>query len=179
MRQAESTDLQTRAARVKLLVLDADGVLTDGGLYHGPGEEEQGLSGPWVRFDIKDGMGLWRLQQAGCQIAIVSGRVCETLRGRAEYLGITEVHQGILDKPDKVRELVRTAGLALDEVAFMGDDVNDLDVMGIVGLPAAPADAWAPVRAAAAFVAERPGGRGAVRELCELIIEAQDGAAVG
>jgi 3-deoxy-D-manno-octulosonate 8-phosphate phosphatase (KDO 8-P phosphatase) len=173
----EPDDIAARAARIKLLALDADGVLTDGGLYYGPPLAEGDRAGDWGRFDIKDGMGIWRLRHIGCEVAIVSGRQCEAVRARAVYLGVTEVQQGVLDKAGAVRELAQARGLDLAEVAFMGDDLNDLEAMRIVGLPAAPADAVPEVQAVAAFVSSRDGGRGAVRELCELIIAAHAEAA--
>jgi 3-deoxy-D-manno-octulosonate 8-phosphate phosphatase (KDO 8-P phosphatase) len=163
-------ELVARASRVRLLALDADGVMTDGGVYHDE------LGGTTVRFDIKDGMGLWRLKEHGCHIAIISGRECRAIRHRAETLQIPHVRQDVDNKPQAIRDLATELGLDLEEIAFMGDDVNDLWAMRQVGLAAAPADAEPEVAAAAHFVAQRPGGRGAVRELCELIISAQSAA---
>ncbi len=169
--ETQVVGLAERARRIKLVALDADGVLTDGGVYH------DSSKGTLVRFDIKDGMGLWRLKEHGCQIAIVSGRKCEAVRYRAETMQIPHVLQDVRDKLKAVEELAAVLGLELEQIAYMGDDVNDLWLMRQVGLAAAPADAWPEVAECAHFVTQRPGGRGAVRELCELIIEAQGGAA--
>lgn len=156
------------AARIRLLVLDVDGVLTTGALVYGPDGE-----GPKV-FDVKDGLGIKLLQEQGVQVAILSGRDTPAVERRARDLGIAQVHLGVKDKVAGLRRLLEALG-GIDEahVAYMGDDLVDLGPMRRVGLPAAPADAHAEARRVARFVARAGGGRGAVRELCDHLLRAR------
>ncbi|MBX3471986.1 MAG: alpha/beta fold hydrolase [Planctomycetes bacterium] len=156
------------AAAVRVLVLDVDGVLTTGGLvYDGEGE------GPKT-FDVRDGLGIKLLQAQGVEVALLSGRSTPAVARRAKDLGIAQVHLGVQDKVAGLRRLLDALGVA-DEgaVAYMGDDLVDLGPMRRVGLPAAPADAHPEARRAARFVARAPGGRGAVRELCDHLLRAR------
>ncbi len=153
--------------RIRLIVLDVDGVLTDGGIYMGPSGEAM------KRFDIKDGLGLALWHRAGGMTAILTGRSSEIVENRARELHITAVRQGCTDKGAAFEALREELGVSGEETAYIGDDLIDLPVMGRVGLPVAVADAVPEVRAAACFVTEHPGGHGAVRETTERILRAQ------
>ncbi|MBI4611357.1 MAG: HAD hydrolase family protein [Candidatus Rokubacteria bacterium] len=153
-----------RARAVRLLVLDVDGVLTDGRLHYGPCGEE------WTVFHVQDGYGLVAAQRAGLQVAIVSARASAAVSRRMADLGVREVHQGVADKEGFFTTLLGRLGVARDEVAYMGDDLPDLPLLTSVGLALAPADAVPEVRAVAHWVARRPGGAGAVREAVEAIL---------
>ena len=156
--------LAQRAAAVKLLVLDIDGVLTDGRVIY----DEQGRQ---IKvFDIKDGSGLTYLMRAGVEVCLISGRKSEANRARAKELGITEIHQDAKVKLPILQEVITRKKLKKEQVAYMGDDLIDLPCMRAVGLALAPADAVKEVKAAAHWVSKKPGGRGAVRQACELIL---------
>jgi 3-deoxy-D-manno-octulosonate 8-phosphate phosphatase (KDO 8-P phosphatase) len=157
-------DLAARARAVKLLVLDVDGVLTDGRLFYGARGEALKI------FHVRDGHGIKALSRAGITIAIVSGRKSAAVTARARELGIRHVHQGTDDKLAVVQRLAKAAGVALAECACMGDDAPDVPVMRAVGFAATVADAHGDALAAAHFIATAPGGRGAVRELCDLLL---------
>jgi len=153
--------------KIRALVLDVDGVLTDGGMYYGPTGE--GLK----RFNVKDGLGLRLVAASGIAIALISGENSEILKRRAEKLQIEHVFVGVEDKLGTLVEFLAPRGIALGEVAYVGDDLNDLPVLEAVGLPIAVADAVARVRKAAAWITSRPGGDGAVREVCDGILAAR------
>lgn len=156
-----------KAAQILLVGLDVDGVLTDGALYFGPGGEEV------KAFSSLDGHGLRMLQRAGIEVAIVSGRSSRALELRAANLGIDELHMGVEDKRTLLGEIAARRGITLARTAYMGDDVVDLPVLRACGFSAAPADAHEEVRARVDWVASAGGGRGAVRELCDLLLRAQ------
>ena len=156
-----------RAARVRLLVLDVDGVLTDGGLYYGPAGEEI------KRFDVHDGLALAAARQAGLAIALISGRRSAAVSRRAAELGIGEVHQGVRDKAAVLDGLLTRLGLVAAELAVMGDDLPDLPLMRRAGLALAPRNAVADVRRAADWVSRRAGGGGAVRDAVEMLLGAR------
>lgn len=159
--------LRARAARVELLLLDVDGVLTDGSLvYSAQGDELK-------TFNSKDGFGLNLLQQAGVAVGIITARRSGAVARRAADLGLAHVHQGARNKVAVCREIMATAALDWSQVAYMGDDWLDMPLLTRVGLAATVADAVPEMAAHAHFVSQRPGGRGAVRELCDLIIEAR------
>lgn len=155
---------ETALERVRGIVLDVDGVLTDGTVYLGA--EGQELK----RFSILDGVGLVWCRLLGYRIAIVSGRHSDATDRRARELGIEAVYQGVRDKAWQVAAWAAEQGLALDEVLYMGDDHIDLPVFAEVGVSVAPANADATVRAHATFVTERAGGAGAVREAIEWML---------
>jgi 3-deoxy-D-manno-octulosonate 8-phosphate phosphatase (KDO 8-P phosphatase) len=157
--------LLAKAARIKLVLLDVDGVLTDGRLYYGPDGEAL------KAFDVKDGHGIVLLRSK-VDFGVISGRPGKATQKRLEELRFKHLIFGQLDKLAGYATLAHL-GLADDEVAYMGDDVNDLPLLAKVGLSAAPADARPEVRAAVHFVTRGGGGRGAVRELCDLIAAAQ------
>jgi 3-deoxy-D-manno-octulosonate 8-phosphate phosphatase (KDO 8-P phosphatase) len=159
--------VRVRVERVKILVLDVDGVLTDGRLfYHDDGTESKA-------FDVRDGHGTKMLKQAGIETVLISGRSRPSVDKRAADLGITEVVQGVRDKVPILENLLSERHLKLEEVAFVGDDVVDLTVMNRVGLAVAVADASEYLFDVAHYVTLAPGGRGAVREVAELILGAQ------
>jgi len=162
----DSQALWARAAAVKLLVFDVDGVLTDGGLYYGPEGERM------KRFDVKDGHGLVMARLAGLPSAVLTARTSRIVEVRGKELGLSAIYQGHKDKLAGLAELLAKLDIAASDCAYMGDDVNDLGPMGQVGLPACPADAAPEVRQQAMFVAQNPGGRGAARELVELCLKA-------
>lgn len=153
-----------RARAIRLLVLDVDGVLTDGRLHYGPSGEE------WKVFHVQDGLALVESQRVGLQIAVLSARASAAVSRRMADLGVREVHQGVANKAEFLADLIRRLGLTPAEVAYMGDDLQDLPLLTSVGLALAPADAVPEVRSAAHWVARRSGGAGAVREAVEAIL---------
>jgi YrbI family 3-deoxy-D-manno-octulosonate 8-phosphate phosphatase len=152
---------------VRLLCVDVDGVLTDAGMYYGPDGEVL------KKFNTRDGMGLARVRDAGVAVAIISAEDSAIVHARAAKLKIDEVFCNAANKRTVIDELCATHGLDLDQVAFIGDDLNDLPALECVGLACAVADALAPVQAAAHYVTQLRGGDGAVREVCELLIAAR------
>jgi 3-deoxy-D-manno-octulosonate 8-phosphate phosphatase (KDO 8-P phosphatase) len=156
-----------RAARIRLLVLDVDGVLTDGGLLFGAAGEET------KRFHVHDGLALVAARRAGLEIAVLSSRASPAVTRRMAELGVREVHQGIADKAAALDTLRERLGLAVGQVAMMGDDLPDLPAMARAGLALAPANAAAEVKRAAHWVARRGGGHGAVREAVEMLLKAR------
>ena len=153
--------------RIKLLVLDVDGVLTDGGLW-------LDAKGQLIkRFDVRDGLGIRLLQQTGVKIAFLSGGQGGATEVRARQLGIQHCLVGIKDKPEAVLQLQQQLGIHMAETSFVGDDLNDLAVRPVVGLLMAPADACAPVRQGAHAVLRNKGGHGAIRELAERILQSR------
>ena len=146
---------------IKAVALDVDGVLTDGTFWWGlDGSETK-------RFSFRDVMGIARASQRGIVFALISGERNALVDRYATKMGITDVHQGCKDKEAALRAFAQARGFALEEICFMGDDVNDLGAMGIAGFSAAPADAHESVTAAVRYVAKRCGGQGAVRELLD------------
>jgi len=167
-RKPGSQELKERAARVKLLVFDVDGVLTDGGLHYGPDGEVH------KRFDVKDGHGLVMARLLGLPAAILTARTSRIVEVRGRELGLAAIEQGHKDKARGLRLLCQRVGVDPSDCAYMGDDVNDLAPLDMVGLPAAPADAVLEVRKKALFVTQRPGGHGAARELVELCLRSSN-----
>ncbi|HYW90572.1 MAG TPA: HAD-IIIA family hydrolase [Chloroflexota bacterium] len=164
---ADRTVALAHAARIRLLCVDVDGVLTDAGMYYGPDGEVL------KKFNTRDGMGLARVRDAGVSVAIISGEDNAIVHARAAKLKIDEVFCGATDKQLAIEELCTRYHLDMSEVAFIGDDLNDLSALGRVGLPCAVADAAEPVKAIATYVTQKRGGDGAVRELCEFLIAAR------
>jgi len=156
-----------KARTIRLLALDCDGVLTDGRLYYGNAGEEM------KAFNILDGHGIKMLRATGIETAIITGRKSELVQRRAKELGITALLQGREDKLVALRELLADTDIGLDAVAYCGDDLPDLAAMLAVGLGIAPANANAAVRERAAWVTQAAGGAGAVREITDLLMQAQ------
>ena len=154
-------------AQLQLLVLDVDGVLTDGGLWFNPDGQLQ------KRFDVRDGLGLKLLQKVGLHLAFLSGGRGGATEVRARQLGIEHCLVGIKDKPPARSALQEQLGVAQSRTAFLGDDLNDLAVRDHVGLLLAPRDACRPLRRQADAVLRHRGGHGAVRELAERILQAR------
>jgi 3-deoxy-D-manno-octulosonate 8-phosphate phosphatase (KDO 8-P phosphatase) len=163
-----SSELQQRAARIKLLLMDCDGVLTDGRIWLlDNGEEQKG-------FHTRDGLGIDLWHRAGLSSGIISGRVSTAVGRRARALGMTYIWQGCEDKETVFAETLAQAGVTNEEVAYIGDDLNDIPLMLQSGLGVAVADAALEVRLHAHYVTELAGGYGAVREVIELILKAQN-----
>jgi 3-deoxy-D-manno-octulosonate 8-phosphate phosphatase (KDO 8-P phosphatase) len=156
-----------QAARVRLILFDVDGVLTDGTLLlHADGSESK-------VFDIKDGTGIVWAQRLGLTVGLLSARSSAATAQRANQLGITLVHQGVANKLEAYEQIADSLMLDDDEIAYMGDDILDLPVLTRVGLATAPADATDDVRSRVHWVAKANGGAGAARELIELVLRAQ------
>ncbi len=155
---------------MKAIVMDVDGVLTDGGVWWGPNGEE------WKRFSFADIMGVSLARKAGLTVALISGEDSPLVDRFANKMGITDVHKNCKDKAAALRAFADRHNFPLAEICFMGDDVNDLEAMGIAGLAAAPADARPATLKNAAFVATKNGGNGAVRELIDAILQARAAA---
>lgn len=158
---------------VRLLVLDVDGVLTDGRLWFGPRGELLKV------FDVRDGHGIRRVLDAGIAVAIISGRNAPATRVRARELGIRHVHQGVRDKLARFEQLRHELGLEAAQCACVGDDEPDVPILAAAGVGFAVADAHESARRAAGYVTRAGGGRGAVREVCDLILAARRRAARG
>jgi 3-deoxy-D-manno-octulosonate 8-phosphate phosphatase (KDO 8-P phosphatase) len=162
-----SDALLAKAGRIRLLLFDVDGVLTDGTvIMHADGSESKG-------FNIRDGAAIVFAQRAGLTVGLLSARSSGATAHRAAQLAVRIVEQGVRSKLKAYEQIARDARLGDDEIAYMGDDLLDLPVLGRVGLSAAPADAAAEVRGRVDWVSAQAGGRGAVRELIELILRAQ------
>jgi 3-deoxy-D-manno-octulosonate 8-phosphate phosphatase (KDO 8-P phosphatase) len=164
LRPAEA---RIRARRIRLVLADCDGVLTDGGVFYGESGELM------KRFNIRDGMGVERLRLAGIESGIVSGERSPSILRRAEKLAIRHVLLGVKDKRTAVQALCADAGFRLAEVAYIGDDVNDMGVLDVIaphGLTAAPADALPEVAARVHHLCHVPGGSGALRDFAEWLL---------
>jgi 3-deoxy-D-manno-octulosonate 8-phosphate phosphatase (KDO 8-P phosphatase) len=161
--------LAERMKAIKLLTVDTDGVLTDGGIYITDAGEEL------RKFNVKDGLGMKRVQAAGASVALVTASATAAIAHRARILGLDHVFLEATDKLAVIAGLCAASGLALDEVGHIGDDLNDLPVLTAVGCPMTVADAVDEVRAAAVYIAAKAGGSGAVREICDLIVKAKSG----
>lgn len=156
-----------RARPLKLLLLDVDGVLTDGSIIYTPDGQEI------KAFSTRDGLGLRLVQKAGLQVGLITARSSEVVQRRADNLGISLVYQGAGRKLEVYRRILAEQGLTPEQTAYVGDDWLDLPILTRAGLAVAVADAAPEVREVAHYVTEQPGGRGAVREVCDLIVEAR------
>lgn len=151
---------------IRLFATDVDGVLTDGGMYYSDSGHQM------KKFNVWDGMGLALLRKAGLIIGIITTEQTKLVAQRAQKLQITEVHQGIWDKLGVLQEMGTRYGVSLQEMAFIGDDINDLKALQAVGLSASPANARPEIRKAVKYVCKANGGDGAVRELADIILGA-------
>ena len=163
----EGEELAQRARRVRLVLMDCDGVLTDGRLWLTADGEEQ------KTFHVRDGQGIVLLHQAGLKTGIISGRQSIALERRAQELEISILRQSVKDKVGALNEILSETSVNPVECAFIGDDLGDIPIMRQVGLAVAVADAVNEVKQVAQFTTEVKGGRGAVREVCELILQAK------
>lgn len=163
----EQTDVKKLASKIKLVLTDVDGVLTDNGVYYSNAGEVM------KRFSIRDGMGVERLRKQDIQTGIITGERSPSVARRAEKLGITELHMDAKNKLAVLGEILQRKELKAEEVAFIGDDVNDLEIMQAVGLAACPADAMPQVTRIVHYHCQTKGGYGAFRELAEFIIESR------
>jgi len=159
--------IQERCSRIRLVIFDVDGVLTNGCLYYGAENTEI------KAFHVRDGQGIKLLRQAGLACAVISGRSSQATERRLQELGVEHIHHGIENKLDTFQTLLRTLQLSTQEVAHVGDDLPDLPIMTRVGLAVAVADADEFVKQHAHWITDKPGGRGAAREVCERILETQ------
>jgi 3-deoxy-D-manno-octulosonate 8-phosphate phosphatase (KDO 8-P phosphatase) len=157
-----------RARPIKMIVMDVDGTLTDGTLFVLPDGEEV------KSYNVRDGLGILLAQLVGIKTAIITGKTSKSLEKRVEKLRIDELHQGVLDKKPVLDAILKKHHLAAEEVAYIGDDLGDLEVIRSVGLAAAVADAHPVIKKHSHFVCRRSGGRGAVREFIEFILESQE-----
>jgi 3-deoxy-D-manno-octulosonate 8-phosphate phosphatase (KDO 8-P phosphatase) len=160
-------DAALRAARIALVIADNDGVMTDGTVYVSASGEEM------KAYSVRDGMGVERLRQAGIATAILTREAPALIARRAQKLELRHLWTGVRDKHAQLGRICEDAGVTRDQLAYVGDDLNDLDILeaiGEVGLTAAPADAMPRVRDAAHYVCDAPGGRGAFREVAEWLL---------
>lgn len=157
-------DYREKASRIKLVILDVDGVLTDGKIWLGP------RAGETKSFNVRDGSALVRARRRGLKTAWVSGRRSRAVERRAEELGIGEIHQGVADKLPVFREIMARAGCRSEETAYFGDDFQDVELFAAVGLGAAASDSHPAAVAAADFVTRCRGGEGAVMEFLEMLM---------
>ena len=166
--ELSAESLTASLQKIKLLALDVDGVLTDGSIYISPaGEVFKG-------FNAKDGMGISCALRSGLQIAVITGRQSPIVERRCEELGITLLQQGVKDKRLALQQMAQELGLVREEIAYMGDDLNDIPAFKASGLNFVPADAAMEVLAVADIITKASGGRGAVREAITMILAAQD-----
>jgi len=160
-------ELKEKAKKIKLLAFDVDGVMTDGSITY----DENGVE--YKTFNAKDGQGLVRMAETGFITAIITARNNGTVECRAKNLSITELHQGKKYKLPVLEELKEKYNLSFDEISYMGDDLPDVCCLEKVGLACCPNDAVKEVKEVCSFVASKDGGKGAVRELCDFILESQ------
>jgi 3-deoxy-D-manno-octulosonate 8-phosphate phosphatase (KDO 8-P phosphatase) len=163
----DQQELTRRARRIKLVLMDCDGVLTDGRLWLTDEDDEQKM------FHARDGQGISLLHRAGLRTGIISGRKSTAVDRRAHELKITYVYQYAKDKTQALNEIIAAANVSLDECAFIGDDVADIAVMRRIGFAVAVADAVDETKQVAHYVTSTKGGHGAVREACDFILKAQ------
>jgi YrbI family 3-deoxy-D-manno-octulosonate 8-phosphate phosphatase len=166
-KSARRSSLAQVLKRIRLFATDVDGVLTDAGMYYSESGDEL------KKFNTRDGMGIKLLQRAGLITALVTQEHTKLVARRGEKLAMPEVHQGVMDKLSVLRAMASRHGITLQEVAYMGDDINDLAALRAVGFSASPADGLPPVRRGVTYVCKAKGGEGAVREVAEMILEAQ------
>ena len=156
------------AKKIKLLIVDVDGVLTDGGIYFDDNGVEQ------KKFDSQDGLGIKLLQLSGIEVAVITARSTKSAAHRLKGLGVEHYYHGILDKSIALEKLIKKLSIDPSESAYVGDDVIDLPVMTRVALPIAVANAQESVKDHALMVTEKSGGNGAVREVCNFLLKSQD-----
>ncbi len=156
-------------SRIRILFTDVDGVLTDGSIYYGPDGQV------FKRYNVYDGYGIRRLQEAGVLVVFVSADDHDMIRSRARRLGVEEVYLGVPDKGGLVREIMDREGAVPEEACYVGDDIPDLPALQAVGVPVAVANARPEIKAVSVYVTQVRGGDGAIREVAELILKARAG----
>ncbi len=161
-------EAKKRAEKIKMIIMDVDGTLTDGSLLILPDGEEL------KSYNVRDGLGIMLAHLAGFKTGIITGKISKSLEKRAEKLKIAELYQGILDKRKVFNEILKQHDLCADEIAYIGDDLGDLEVIKLAGIAGAVADAHPEIKKHSHFICENPGGKGAVREFIEFIFDAQD-----
>ena len=159
-------NLEEKLKKIKMLILDVDGVMTDGGIIM----DKDGFE--MKQFNVRDGHGLVMLQRYGIKVAILTGRTSAVVEHRARDLKITEIYQGALNKREVFEEILRKNNLTPDAIAYLGDDIVDIPVLKMVGFPATVADAMEIVKKTVDYVTVHKGGEGAVREVCEMLLTA-------
>ncbi len=162
-----SGSVRQKAARIQLLLLDVDGVLTDGGIFI----DDRGVE--TKRFDVRDGQGITSLREAGIQVGFVTGRSSRIVRIRARELGVGIVYQHVKNKAETYQRIKRRSGLADEYIAYVGDDLADVPILREAGLAVVVQDATEIVRPYADYITQAKGGAGAVREVCELLLKNQ------
>jgi 3-deoxy-D-manno-octulosonate 8-phosphate phosphatase (KDO 8-P phosphatase) len=163
-----SLKVQSKARKIKLLLLDVDGVLTDGGIYI----DNRGVESK--RFDVRDGQGITLLRRAGIEVGFITGRFSNVVRFRARELGVKIVYQRVRKKLEVYQTVKLRSRLADESIAYVGDDIADIPILRQTGLAIVVRDAWAGVKQHADYITKGEGGRGAVREVAELLLTAQD-----
>jgi 3-deoxy-D-manno-octulosonate 8-phosphate phosphatase (KDO 8-P phosphatase) len=163
-----SLEVQSKARKIRLLLLDVDGVLTDGGIFI----DDRGIE--TKRFDVRDGQGITLLRRAGIEVGLITGRFSNVVRLRARELGVKIVYQRVEKKLQVYQRVKQRRRLADESIAYVGDDIADIPILRQTGLAIAVQDAWAGVKRHADYVTKAAGGRGAVREVAELLLTAQD-----
>lgn len=166
--KTRQSPLRNLLREIRLFATDVDGVLTDAGMYYSESGDE------WKKFNTRDGMGIKLLQKAGLITAIVTQERTRLVARRAEKLAIPELHQGVFDKLSVIRDMAIRHGISLKHVAYIGDDVNDIEALKAVGLSAAPSDSLPQVLEIVDYVCRQKGGEGAVRELAEMILRSRN-----
>lgn len=164
-------DVTAKASKIKLLLMDVDGVMTDGKLYNVPGPD--GAIFETKAFDSQDGIALQWLSWMGIESGIISGRVSPATEVRCRQCGCTHIYQGHIEKIPILEEILAKTGIAPEQTAYMGDDLTDVVVFRRVGLSIAVANARPEVKGSADYITSAGGGRGAVREICEMLLKAQ------
>jgi len=159
--------VQKKAAGIKLLLLDVDGVLTDGGIYI----DNHGIE--TKRFDVRDGQGITLLRRAGVEVGFITGRFSKIVRVRARELGVGIIYQSVQNKAQAYERIKQKSRVADESVAYVGDDLADVPILRRAGLAIVVRDARHEVRPYADYVTQAKGGRGAIREVCELLLKAQ------
>ena len=154
-----------RIDRIKALLIDVDGVMTDGGMYYSESGDE------WKRFNTRDGHGISLLQKKGFKIGIITKEDTKIVKRRAKKLNVEDLYDGVADKTTALRHFAKKYKLSLKDIAYIGDDTNDIGIMNNVGLPIAVKDALPEVKKIARFVTDKKGGHGAVREVCDMLLK--------
>jgi 3-deoxy-D-manno-octulosonate 8-phosphate phosphatase (KDO 8-P phosphatase) len=162
-----SAPIRKKAEKIKLLLLDVDGVLTDGGIHI----DDRGVE--TKRFNVRDGYGIKQLRSSGIEVGFITARVSKAVRYRARELGVRIVYEGVADKVDAYQQIKLKAGLTDRQIAYVGDDITDIAVLRKVGWAVAVRDCWPGMKRMVDYVTAAGGGRGAVREIAEVLLTVQ------